>query len=290
MARQGIGGVGSALDIALGKRHHWHFQSWMDLECSLGLRSAFYFMTVRGSLLQYALGTPDAFYDVGAAPFRAVLHELMNNGFEIGLHASYLAYTSSQKLAAEKRRLEDILGRPVSGNRHHYWHTNPADVEETLLFHQQAGFQYDSSLNHNRYLGWRRGCATPFFPFHSKLRQEIRTLQMPVGWMDDQLFSMVADNPGDPRIQLPALIDRAAMVDGCFVIDIHEYVFDEALYPGWQSLYRYAWEYVNRRGDFWSATPAEVAGHWRARYTGLLAASRGLALGLTETDEVSVVR
>lgn len=279
LARQRARGLGPAWEVALGKRHHWHFRDWMDLERSLGVRSAFYFMTVRGSPVQYALGRPDAFYDVGAAPFRAVLRELTEDGFEVGLHASYLAYTRPEKLSAEKRRLEDLLGRPVLGNRHHYWHTNPADVEETLLFHEQAGFLYDSSLNHNRYLGWRRGCATPFFPFHSKLRRQIRTLQVPVSWMDDQLFGMAVDNPGDPRERLQALMERAATVEGCFVMDVHDYVFDEVLYPGWQGLYRWAWETINRRGDFWKATPAEIAQHWRARYTALSAASRGLALG-----------
>jgi hypothetical protein len=279
VARQGLEGVGPAWEVALGRRHHWHFRDWMDLERSLGVRSAFYFATVRGSLFQYALGRPDAFYDVGAAPFRAVLRELVNQGFEVALHASYLAYTSPEKLSAEKRRLEDLLGRPVVGNRHHYWHTNPANVEETLLFHEQAGFLYDSSLNHDRYLGWRRGCATPFFPFHSQLRREIGTLQVPVSWMDDQLFGMAANNPGDPHERLQALIERAAAVEGCFVMDVHDYVFDEVLYPGWQGLYRWAWETINRRGDFWSATPAEIAAHWRARYAALSAASCGLSLG-----------
>ncbi|MDW8328157.1 MAG: polysaccharide deacetylase family protein [Anaerolineales bacterium] len=279
LARQRACGLGPAWEVAVGKRHHWHFRGWMDLEQSLGVRSAFYFLTVRGSLVHYALGRPDAFYDVGAAPFRAVLRELAEEGFEVGLQASYLAYTRPEKLSAEKRRLEDLLGRSVVGNHHHYWHTNPADVEETLLFHEQAGFVYDSSLNHDRYLGWRRGCATPFFPFHSKLRREIRTLQVPLGWMDDQLFRLAANNPGDPRERLQALIDRAAAVEGCFVMDVHEYVFDEVLYPGWQSLYRWAWEYINRRGDFWKATPAEIAAHWRARYAELLASSCGLSLG-----------
>lgn len=282
LARQRARGLGPAWEAALGRRHHWHFRDWMDFERSLGVRSAFYFLTVRGSLMQYALGQPDAFYDVGAAPFRAVLRELADEGFEIGLHASYLAYTRPEKLSAEKRRLEDLLGRPVVGNRHHYWHTNPNDVEETLLFHEQAGFQYDSSLNHNRYLGWRRSCAAPFHPFHSRLRRELGTLQLPVAWMDNQLLGMAAHNPGDPRKRLQALIDRAATVEGCLVMDVHDYVFDEALYPGWRGLYRWAWDAINRRSDFWKATPAEIAAQWRKRYASLLAASRGLALGRAE--------
>jgi hypothetical protein len=282
LARQHRRGLKPAWEVALGKRHHWHFRSWMDLERSVGAHSAFYFMTVQGSLLQYALGTPDAFYNVGAAPFRALLRELANEGFEVGLHASYRAHTSPQRLAAEKRRLEDLLGQPVPGIRHHYWHTNPADVEETLLFHEQAGFQYDSSLVHNHYLGWRRGCASPFYPFHQRFRREVGTLQVPLGWMDDQLFRLAAHNPGDRRERLQALIDRAADVEGCFVMDVHDYVFDEALYPDWQGLYRWAWETIDRRGDFWKATPIEIAAHWRERYSSLLAASHGLALGRAE--------
>jgi hypothetical protein len=279
LQRQGVRGLAPALDVLAGRRHHWQFRSWMDLEQALGLRSAFYFVPRQGSLVEYALGRPDSFYDVAAPRFQALLRMLVAEGWEVGLHASYHAYESWSRLAAEKARLEAACGRPVVGNRHHYWHLDPADPEATLRLHAQIGLEYDSSLIHNRYLGWRRGLAEPFYPFYPAERCELATLQVPIGWMDDQFFRFRADNPGDPATRLRELAQRVVELGGCFVVDVHEYVFDEALFPGWAALYRGICEYVAGRGDFWLATPAEIAAHWKARDHALRAASCGLELG-----------
>lgn len=280
LLRQGPRGLPLAAQVMLGQRHHWHFPEWMKVEQALGARSAFYFVARQGSLVEYATGTPDSFYDVGARPFQRLFQTLREAGFEVGLHASYRAYASREQFEAEKARLEAVSGGPVVGNRHHYWHMDPADPEATLKLHEAIGLHYDSSVNHNRYLGWRRGVAHPYFPFLQTDRREIRTLQVPVTWMDDQLFSMRVDNPGDPWARLQAMLDRAVALGGCFVVDIHDYVFDAALFPGWSDLYRRLVGEVGRRGDFWLATPAEVAAHWRARHAQLLSQSAGLGLGL----------
>jgi hypothetical protein len=279
LMRQGGKGVGLALEVGVGRRTHWHFANWVALEKSLQTRSAFYFAARRGSLLEYASGPPDPFYDITSKRFRQLFHELREEGWEIGLHASYLAYQSLDKFAGEKRRLEEASGQPVAGNRHHYWHLNPRDPEETLWVHEQIGLQYDSSLTHNRYLGWRRGLSQPYFPFYQRERRELKTLQIPAAWMDSQLFTERALNPGEPLALLRGLADQAAAQAGCLMIDIHDYVFDDALYPGWAAAYRRLWEYLLSRGDFWFATPARISEHWQARYESLVQASRGLDAG-----------
>lgn len=275
--RQGPRGLGSALAVLAGRKTHWHFASWIALERRLGARSAFYFVARQGSLPEYAAGTPDTFYDVRAPRFAELFSLLADEGFEVGLHASYRAYASIEQLAHEKRTLEAACGRPVAGNRHHYWHMDPADPEATLLLHERAGFAYDASLTHDHYVGWRRGLSWPFFPFHQRERRQLGTLQLPTGWMDDQLFGQRAHNPGEPRAILRGLAERAAEQGGLLLVDVHDYVFDDALFPGWARAYRELWEELAGRGDFWLETPGRIAAHWRARYTSLTDASRGLA-------------
>lgn len=278
--RQGRRGLGPALDVLAGRRTHWQFASWVVLEKSLQTRSAFYFVPRQGSLLEYATGTPDTFYDVTSPSFRQLFRNLVEEGFEIGLHPSYLAYQSREKFAAEKQKLEEACGQPVVGNRHHYWHLNPANIEETMLIHEQVGLKYDTSLIHNRYLGWRRGLSQPFFPFLQAERRELKTLQIPTAWMDDQLFGLQTDNPGDRQELLRNLADRAAEQQGCLLIDIHDYVFDECLFPDWTLAYRQLWEYLLTQGDFWFGTPAQIAEHWTARYQALTQVSLGLGQGI----------
>jgi hypothetical protein len=276
LARQGLGGMANAWAVATGRRHHWHFGSWLNLEESMGCRSAFYFCARPGSLLRRALGTPDPFYDIRLPRFRDLFRELKDRGAEIGLHASYRAYQDFEQLAREKRVLEEAAGVAVLGNRHHYWHLNPDNPEETLRFHERAGFAYDCSLAHDRYVGWRRGFTWPFFPFDSEQRRPLATLQLPAGWMDDQLFGLSRHNPGERTSIIDELIARVVDQRGCLVVDVHEYVFDPALFPGWADTYRYALEALAARRDIWLAIPADLARHWTNRARRLEDASHGL--------------
>jgi hypothetical protein len=288
VARQRWQGLGPALAVLTGQGSHWQFSNWVEMEKQLQTCSAFYFVARQGSLSEYATGTPDPFYDITSKRFQQLFRYLTDEGFEIGLQASYLAYQSREKFAAEKQRLEEAVGRPVVGNHHHYWHLNPNDVEETLLIHEQVGLEYDSSLVHDHYLGWRRGLSQPFFPFHQTERRELSILQIPVVWMDDQLFGLRAHNPGDRWELLRTLADRAAEQGGCLLIDVHGYVFDDALFPGWAQTYRRLWEYLLDRGDFWFGAPIEIAEHWSARYTSLVRASHGLGEGRKQSESLVV--
>jgi uncharacterized protein YozE (UPF0346 family) len=78
---------------------------------------------------------------------------------------------------------------------------------------------------------------------------------------------------------LKLLANRTAQQRGCFLIDIHDYVLDDVLFPHWAATYHRIWTYLLERGDFWFATPAQVAEHWTQRYQSLVQASLGLAEG-----------
>ena len=282
LARWGVEGLKPAFEVFSGQHHHWHFDDWVAMEQNLGLRSAFYFVPHRGSLLQYAAGTPDPFYDISGEKFRQLFRFLRQAGVEIGLHASYRAYQNLEHFRQEKQYLEEASGGPVSGNRHHYWHLDPELPEETLWMHEQIGLEYDSSLVFDHFLGWRRGLLHPFFPFHPRLRRELATLQLPPAWMDDQLFQFRAYNQVRPtRLEtLKLLAERVACQGGCLTVDIHDYVYDDHLFPGWRQTYQDLLHYLQERGDYWFATPLEIARHWAGRYRQILDLSQGLKEGL----------
>ena len=280
IGRQGLSGFRTATSVLAGARTHWHFPSWVQMEKDIGARSAFYFVARQGSLLQFAFGTPDPFYNVRSERFRQLFNYLTDEGFEIGLHASYLAFESRKKFAAEREILQQASGQEICGNRHHYWHLNPEDVESTLMLHEQIGLKYDTSLTHERYVGWRRGLSWPFFPFHQAERRQLKTLQIPTAWMDDHLFGHLKHNPGDRFETLQTLIDKAAEHGGCLVIDVHDYVFDDTLFPNWRKTYYWLIKNLIDRSDFWIATPGEIADHWTSRYSSILDLSYGLREGL----------
>ena len=276
--RLGGRGVVPALELLLGRRHHWHFDGWTRAEEAIGMRSAFYFVARAGSLLEYALGTPDPFYDVGKAKFGRLMADLAANGFEVGMQASYNAYRNVAAFRAEKARVEAALGALVAGNRHHYWHLNPADAEETLLIHEAAGLLYDSSLAFEQTIGWRRGIAWPFFPYSHRLRRPIRTLQLQTTWMDDQLFGYAAHNGGSAReALLDGLVATVRDQGGLLMADMHEYVFDPVLFPAWAETYFRLLERLAADREVYLARPVDVARHWIARADAIAKASLGLA-------------
>lgn len=280
--RWGAHGLRPALEVAKGQHHHWHFADWVALEKGLDFRSAFYFVARKGSLPQYLLGLPDPFYDIATDKFRRLFHYLQAEEVEIGLQASYLAFQDLEQLRREKCLLEEMSRSPVRGIRHHYWHLDPCLPEDTLWIHERLGFEYDSSLIHDHFLGWRRGLSHPYFPFHPRLRRELRTLQIPPVWMDDQLFTYIQYNQIKPtRLEtLKIIADRVAEQGGCLSLDVHEYVYDERLFPGWRQTYYDLLVYLKDKGDFWFDTPLKISNHWRSRYCQILAVSQGLDLGL----------
>jgi len=277
VARNGPRAIGEAVAMAAGRRSHWQFDAWMGREEAAGIRSSFHFCARRGSLLRYATGTPDPFYDVRSPRFRRLFAELAGRGFEIALHASYRAMEDERNFAREKGLLEEAAGRPVAGVRHHYWRLDPRDPEATLAVHGRLGFAYDASLAHERYLGWRRGLSWPFFPFDRRTGRSVPTLQLSTAWTEDHFFGHRRDNPGDPDTVLDRLADRAARDGGCLVLNAHDYVLDDRIFPGRASLALRLAARLAARGDFWNQTPAEVARHWTARARRIAEASDGFA-------------
>jgi len=234
LARRGVGrdALRLAARVATGASHFWTFAEWIPLAARHGTRPCFYFMARQGSLLQYARGTPDDFYDVRTPRFRHLLRELREQGCEIGLHASYHAHKSAATLRAEVDRIAEASGAPCAGNRHHYWHLDPADPNETLQRHAEAGLRYDSSLGLEYYPGFRRGICHPFRVFHPARRAPLSIVQVPPAWMDDHFDRRLAKNRiADPDAAARALLDAARATRGAVVVDYHSRGMNAEFYP-----------------------------------------------------------
>jgi FemAB-related protein (PEP-CTERM system-associated) len=239
LANRGIGGLRSVADVLTGKSHFWKFADWVDFEKEIGTRPAFYFMARQGSLLQYAMGTPDGFYDIRSRKFQELFTYLKNEGCEIGLHASYRCNENPEKLKNEKLVLEEAAATEVYGNRHHYWHLDPAAPHETLQFHEKAGFLYDSSLGFEFYPGFRRGICHPFRVFHPDLRRELQVIQLPPTWMDDHFDRRLGKNGiRDSQAHAKRLAGIAEATGGVVTVDYHARGMNDDFYPRYGAFLR----------------------------------------------------
>ena len=268
------GHVRTAWRVLTGRTDHWTFEPWLMLAREFGTAPCFFFMARQGSLLQYAMGTPDDFYDIRSDRFGLLFSTLRDAGAEIGLHASFHAHRSAATLRVEVERLKTASNGPVYGNRHHYWHLDPDDPNTTLVRHAEAGLQYDSSLGFEYYPGFRRGICHPFRPFHPGRREVVDVVQLPPAWMDDHFDRRLAKNgiqsPDEAALRL---VDVAARTGGIVVVDYHSRGMNREIYPRWGAwLDRFA--HSRLPGLVACLTPAEIAASYRAYARELATASR----------------
>lgn len=131
-----------------------------DLDESLGIRSTFFLMVRR-----YGLSS-------------SVLGDLVDRGFEVGLHGSYRSHLDHFLLVDEKRRLSR-LGVDVKGVRQHYLR-----FECPGTWAAQSGvFGYDSTYGWIDQIGYRSACCVPFWTPY-------RILEIPIAVQDVTVFEV----------------------------------------------------------------------------------------------------
>jgi hypothetical protein len=262
-------------DILFGKETFWNFEKCMELETRYSLKSAFYFCGYKGNLLRYLFYSPDPFYDVSGKKFYQVFQNIKNQGFEIGMHASYLAYKSVVSFKAEKQKIESVLGKNITGNRHHYWHWNQDDPAQTSAIHNEIGLVYDSSICFEKHSGFRYAISSPFHLYASNASARIDTLQLPPSLMDSHLFDFRKEsNFTKYEDMIDSLIHNAKSSGGVFVVDFHPRTLNNTFFPEWGDSYKYLLDEICKNDDFFCDTPTGIANYWLEREKQLLEASQ----------------
>jgi hypothetical protein len=190
---------------------------------------------------------------------------LAREGWDVGLHGSYLSAVEPELLAQEKATLEEAVGRPVTTVRQHYLHF---DVRTTPLLQQQAGLAADSTLGFNRSIGFRSGTSLPFRLFDFSTDAPVNVLEVPLVIQESPLL---ASNALELDVHLAKrtiaqLFERIADVGGVATILFHPHSLRD---PGFVSLYRYAIECGIDLGA-WIASLAEIVEWWQRREERLL--------------------
>jgi hypothetical protein len=267
--------LAKVMDILTGKESFWKFEDWVRLEDRYGLKSAMYFCGAKGSLLGYFLKAPDPFYDIREDSFKRIFKYLIERGFEVGMHSSYLAYQSIERFMEEKKAVEESVRQPISGNRHHYWHMDPDRPWETAAMHEELGLFYDSSVGFAKRPGFRFGICSPFH-FYDPIRQRpIGVLELPTTLMDDHLFKYFGLSYfSNPEFEIDALIRSVKKHAGLFVLDYHVRGFNKTFYPKWVESYEYILKKISEEDDFYSDTPLNIATFWKKREEDILRESK----------------
>lgn len=203
---------------------------WLaDLSRKYGLKSAFYFMAAEQ-------GDPfsRSGYDPRVSWVRQGIEELQSQGFEIGFHPSYYTLNAYERLAAEKEKLDAVLGNLQYGGRQHYLRFQ---LPNTWRQWEQVGLSYDSTLGYADHEGFRCGTCHAFRPFDVEQERELDLLEVPLIVMDATLrqYRMLTPEQGAERIGV--LARRCKQVEGAFTLLWHNSSLDGEWHP-WRSMFR----------------------------------------------------
>lgn len=222
-----------------------NFNEIMTLEERYGARSTFYFLALAPGDRSYLFDVKDLESEIGA---------IADSGWEIGLHGGHQAYRDSVALETEKRRLEAILGRSVTGYRSHFLRFK---VPETWEHLSQAGFKYDATFGYADCAGFRNGMCYPFKPFNLKTSRQIDILEIPLVIMDSTLDQYMRLDILTAWELTRHLIDAVERCHGVITILWHNTsMFGERL-----KFYEKVLQYCMEKGA-WMTSAAEVCSWW----------------------------
>jgi hypothetical protein len=95
-------------------------------------------------------------YNLRGRDMRQLFSLMKEHGYKAGLHSSYAAGMNPSLISAEKARLEDALGLPITANRHHFLAAREPEDMETLA---DVGFTDDFTMGYADVAGFRLGTA-----------------------------------------------------------------------------------------------------------------------------------
>lgn len=210
-----------------GKNPYWQFEDIMEIEKNYGFRSTFFFCAKRRHI-------KDPYYNVKNKKVQDMIRRLDREGFEIGLHGSYLSYNNEKYLEEEKKILEAVLKKRVIGNRQHFLNFS----QDTPRILAELGFVYDSTFGSRDEVGFKNNKYHPFY--YGKL------LEMPMNVMDSTLFNQFKSYDKSYK-KIKSLINIAEKKSALITFNWHHGAFFEPEFKGFGKLYIQILDYLKKK-------------------------------------------
>lgn len=156
--------------------------------------------------------------------------------FELGIHPSYASASKKQLLQTEKKRMEKIIGKPVTNSRQHFLMLKIPQTYERLI---QAGISHDYTMGYSEIIGFRAGLCTPFRFFNLKKNRAENLTIHPFQVMDVSLKNYLGLKPEEALRSIFQLMEETKKVNGIFTCLWHnESLGDENSWANWQDVFR----------------------------------------------------
>lgn len=223
----------------------WNFSKIMDLEQKYGAKSTFYLLALDESDLDFNFRIED---------LKNELRNIIDNGWEVGLHGGHKAYNNLNEIKKEKERVEKVIGKKTIGYRNHYLRFQVPKTWELL---KEAGFKYDTTFGYADCVGFRNGMCHPFKPFNLNTNKYIDILEIPLTIMDCTLDGYMRLDMKNAWEITKRLVDTVEKLKGVITILWHNtYMVHEML-----ELYEEILKYCHKR-NAWMTSGEEIWRWW----------------------------
>lgn len=208
----------------------WNFKEIMALEKKYNAKSSFYFL---------ALNKDDPDFNFKIEDLEHEIANIVDSGWEVGLHGGHETYNNLDELIKEKKNLEKVLGKKVTGFRNHYLKFKVPDTWEIL---SKSGFKYDTTFGYADCVGFRNGMCHPFKPFNLNTNRSIDILEIPLTIMDTTLYNYMKLDIKSAWDITRLLIDTVEKNNGVITILWHNtYMIGENL-KFYENILKYCYE------------------------------------------------
>lgn len=154
---------------------------------------------------------------------------------EIGIHPSYQSYLKPTIQEKEKKRLEDILGKPISLARKHFLKLS---IPETYRNFEKIGIKEDYTMGYADNIGFRAGICTPYTFFDILEDRALDITIHPFAYMDGTLNQYLKLTVEESVQKIRQLKEEVKNVGGEFIGVWHnETLNDQAVWKGWKSVF-----------------------------------------------------
>jgi peptidoglycan/xylan/chitin deacetylase (PgdA/CDA1 family) len=200
-----------------------------------------------------ALNPSDPAHNYSLSILQTEIGEILDRGWELGLHGGYYAYNDPKRMAIQRDRLEKLTGKKISGYRNHFLRFEVPTTWELL---QTCGFKYDVTFGYSDTIGFRNGMCHPFQPYNRQSEATIKIIEIPLILMDVSLIRMQIQ-PSHAWEYVRKLLDSVRRNQGGVSILWHNNRMDGV----WLRLYSKILQYGQQK-NAWMTTGDEISQWW----------------------------
>ncbi len=166
--------------------------------------------------------------------FRSLIKHLADYA-RVGIHPGFNSNQKNEKLETEKKRLEQIIHRPVKKSRQHFLILHLPHTYQRLI---EVDIREDHSMGYAAHIGFRAGTCTPYRFYDLDLETPTELTVYPFAMMEATLKYYMKVEPEEAKKEISSIIQKVKAVDGTFISLWHnETLTDIGIWKGWRDVF-----------------------------------------------------